>query len=125
MAVPDTHTIDLIAEAHDQGPIRLYIIEDRPWSLSAKRVEELETKVTAYFNFIVSGQLHRKAPASIGRKCIVELHCQHEPPPEALAIFPQIEALFARQNVGFRVIHVCLDYGEPDEVEVYPGDEKK
>lgn len=120
MAVPNKDTIDLIAEGHDNGPIRLYIIEERPWSISEESIEQLESKVTAYYNFIVSGKLHEKVPASIGRKSIVELHCQHEPPSEAAAIFPQIEALFARQNVGFKVIHVCMDYGEPNEIEVYP-----
>jgi hypothetical protein len=125
MSLAEKDKIDLITESHGSGPVRLYIIEDREWELTVEGVEQLEAKVTAYYNFIMSGQLNEKMPEAIGKKRIVELHCQHEPPAKAFAIFPQIQTLFAQQNIGFKVIHVCLDYGEVEEIEVYPVSDNK
>jgi len=104
MGIEDIHKIDLVVEERDNGPIRLQMLEAREWSLSAERIEQLENKISAYYNFVESGQLTNQVPTAKGRKCVVELICQHEPPAKLISMFPQVRALFAQQKIDFRVV---------------------
>jgi len=110
----------MIAEGRENGPIRLLMLEDRGWTMSPEQIEQLEDKISAYYNFIDSGQLPRVVANSSGRKCIVELVCQHDPPPGLVKMFPQIAELFARLSVEFKVALVRSLDGESVEMPVFP-----
>lgn len=104
MAIPDRHKIDIISKDQGNGAVRLLMIEDREWTLSSEQIEQLEDKVSAYYNFVAAGQLRQAMSSAVGKKCVVELHCQHEPPKQLMQLFPQIAAQFAKQSIVFRVI---------------------
>ena len=120
MAIEDAHKVDGIVEERDDGPIRLQMVEAREWSLSPERTEQLEDKISAYYNFVASGQLAKVLPAAKARKLVVELVCQHQPPAELSGMFPQVRSLFARQRIDFRVF-LTRDVGDsPAELQIYP-----
>jgi hypothetical protein len=120
MAIQDTDKIDSIVEDRDGASVRLQMLEAREWSLSDVRIVELEDKISAYFNFIASGQLAKHVPKSTKAKVIVELVCQHEPPTEMLSMFPQVRLLFAQRKIDFQVIFARNLGGSLAELKIFP-----
>ena len=106
MSIKDKNKIDAIADNPGDDSIRLLMMEEREWVFVPERLEQLEDKVSSYYNFVATGQLNRTLPASQGRKRFVELHCQYEPSEPFMVMFAQIAELFSRQSIGFRVILV-------------------
>jgi hypothetical protein len=120
MAIQDQHKIDSIVEGRGNGPVRLLMIEDREWALAPEQKEQLEDKISAYYNFVMTGQLRQTLPSSVGKKCVVELHCQHEPPKQLMQMFPQVAALFAKQSIDFRVFLMRSLDGSVAEMRLFP-----
>ena len=120
MAIRDKDKIDGISEIPGNGPIRLLMIEDREWTFSSTQLEEFENKISAYYNFVATGQLTRALPGSNDRKCIVELRCQHEPPEKFMQMFHQVTALYAKRAIEFKVVLVRSLGGATAELQLYP-----
>lgn len=120
MAIQDRDKIDVIVDDHGDGPVRLLMIEDREWKLSPEQMEQLENKISAYYNFVATGQLGQRLSCSWARKCVVELHCQYEPPKQLMQLFPQVTAQFAKQSIGFRVFLVRSLDGSAATLPLFP-----
>jgi hypothetical protein len=120
MGLEDKHKIDAIVEDPDDGPVRLLMMEHREWTLSEEQIEQLEDKISAYYNFFVTGQLRKVLPSSVTKKCVVELHCQFEPPKKIMDQFPDVAALFAKQSIAFRVFLVRELGGSAATLPLYP-----
>lgn len=116
MAIENPHVIDLISGDNASPCVRLIMLEHREWEVSPERLGQLQDKISAYFNYVASGQLAKDQPDTIGLPLLVELHCAHPPPEKMTPLFGQVGDLCERIRAAFVVYQIdYLQEGDGSE----------
>jgi hypothetical protein len=100
--LPDTETIDLVAQDSD-GQVLVVMVETRRWGTDRAQSAKLRAKINAYAGFITDGSLLRRYPETSGHKVLIQLNCPEPPAGEFAEIVDHATAKLSQLGVGFRV----------------------
>lgn len=79
MTVADPRVIDLVTAEADGSEYRLVLVENRPFTDSPERCDQLAAKLDAYLDFVDSGGFLDQFPRAAGRPVAFELNCGNRP----------------------------------------------
>lgn len=79
MPVSNPKIVDALSVDPASGVIELQMFEDREWIDVTQMLQDLQIKVNAYIDFVLSGQLYAK-PEYNARPVRIIVHFQFDPP---------------------------------------------
>lgn len=119
MAIENPNVIDMISGDNSSPCVRLIMLEHREWEMTPERLGQLESKISAYFNYAASGQLAKDQPNADRLPLFIELHCAYSPPEKMVGLFSQAGDLFEKLRAVFVVYQVDYLQEDPQRVKVF------
>ena len=119
MSIENKNIIDLISGDLASPRLRLIMLEEGEWEMTPERLEQLEGKISTYYNYVMTGQLAQDRPSEVNLPIFVELHCAHKPPKQMIDLFRQVGDLLEKIRAVFVVYHVEYDDGERSMLKVF------
>lgn len=72
MSLDQPSIIDALSDGKDGVAVSLAIIDGWDWSDEATHLLALQTKINAYFGFVLSGQIFEERPEAQGKKLRID-----------------------------------------------------
>ena len=121
MPVSKPDVVDVIGVNTLMNVVQLRMYEERDWWDTQTQVSELQRKINHYLSFVFGGEL-AETPEYRGKKIVVILHCQFQPPDEVNSVFHDLESQLHALNVLFE-IYIGPDERQPLRWRVRRGTE--
>jgi len=94
--------VDLITSDPESGEAVLVMLEERPWDLGQRQLEELNDKLNAYFAYVLDGHFEEQYPRYLGQPVRIQLDTLHEPSGEARAMLRYANQIASQE--GLRLV---------------------
>ena len=92
-------TIDAVLLSKNKDEVWLSLTVDRPWSEAASFQDALNEKLSAYMEFVASGQLVSRVPQAKGLPVRVIVYCAFEPTGEGLRLIDSYKPQFRARGI--------------------------
>ena len=95
------HVVDEVYSAKEGAPpaVAMVLYVDRPWNEFTKFRDSLHEKLSAYADFVASGELVQTYPWAKGKPVRVIVMLLFPPTPEAIAYLDQFKPEFRRRGI--------------------------
>ena len=111
MSVEHADVVDAVGVEKSSSRVILTISDHLDWEDTEAHLLTLQGKINAYLAFIEGGQILSAYPQSKGRKLVIEVVFQFQPPPDALHFLEHVRSSVEPVEIEFRsrVSEVELD----------------
>ncbi|MDJ0974713.1 MAG: hypothetical protein QNJ98_09665 [Planctomycetota bacterium] len=103
MSLFETGVVDLITTDKRLGRAQLDIIYPQSWGDQSRFIESLGPKLNTYVQFIKSGEMERRYPATAGLDIVITIVCPERPPEWALNLLSVAGGKLKRHGIDLRV----------------------
>jgi len=101
MTIENASIIDGIGLDKVTGDLVLFITDRLTWEYPSYHVECLQNKLSAYMNYLGSGQYLEQLPDASGRARIIDLVYEHTPNDYGLEVYETAKIRLQELGVGF------------------------
>lgn len=109
MTVTDLAKIDFIGRDTDGHSVILTISDHLDWSDKQEHLAMLQSKLNAYLDFVVSGNIYKSYPVALGLNVKFEVVGKYPLPEEATEFFSRATAFFLEHGYGLSFRQLSSD----------------